>query len=184
MNMFCADVLKLLIILLRIYSGLAIINGPQDTTVCMNARPKFDCGFSGASPLSVVPNWRVILRSADSSIISNNTFNGLEIAFRHIRGLEWLPDLTSGYNNAPNSKLLVGPVNMTHNQSSYQCIITTVTSGSIISSLGTMTVMGKTIMYFDCSTYVIIIFHVTDPPSVIISVDKICTTSIMISLNT
>ena len=36
----------------------------------------------------------------------------------------YLIDLTSGDNNATNSKLLVGPVNMSHNQSSYQCIFT------------------------------------------------------------
>ena len=39
-----------------------------------------------------------------------------------INGLQWVPDLTSGDNNATNSKLVVGPVNMTHNQSSYQCV--------------------------------------------------------------
>ena len=126
--------------------GVAIISGPQDTTVCMNAKPKFNCGFSGANPLHVVPNWRIAFRSEDSSIISNNTYIGLDIANGRINGLKWLPDITSGYNNAPNSKLSVGPVNMTHNQSSYQCIIRTVTSGSIISSLGTMTVVGKTTM--------------------------------------
>ena len=120
--------------------------------MCMNAKPKFNCGFSGANPLHVVPNWRIAFKSEDSSIIGNNTYIGLDIANGRIKGLKWLPDLTSGYNNAPNSKLSVSPVNMTHNQSSYQYIITTVTSGSIISSLGTMTVVGKTIMYIDCST--------------------------------
>ena len=60
-----------------------------------------------------------------------------------MNGLQWSPDLTSGDNNASNSKLLVGPVNKTHNQSSYQCIIRS-TSGNLVSSVGTLTVVGKT----------------------------------------
>ena len=61
----------------------------------------------------------------------------------HINGLQWVPDLTSGDNNATNSKLLVGPVNMTHNQSSYQCIFHRGQGGSFKSSVGTITVVGK-----------------------------------------
>ena len=80
------------------------------------------------------------------------TIDGFDIAFRLINGLQWLPDLTSGDNNSPNSKLLVGPVNMTHNQSSYQCIFAIV-SGSAVSSVGTITVVGKTII---CSNTLII----------------------------
>ena len=81
-----------------------------------------DCGFTGAGPKFLVPNWRIVFRSDVGSVISDDTINGANIANRLINGLQWLPDLTSGDSNAPNSKLLVGPVNMTHNQSSYQCI--------------------------------------------------------------
>ena len=81
-------------------------------------------------------------------ITSNNTVDGDDISKGLINGLQWVPDLTSGDNNATNSKLLVGPVNMTHNQSSYQCIFTSGQGGSIISSVGTITVVGsKTIIY-------------------------------------
>ena len=125
------------------FIGLSITNGPQDTTVCMNTIAECDCGFSGASPHTTVPSWRIILRNDDGSVVSNVTHNGFGIIDEHINGLQWSPDQNSGDNNAPNSKLLVGPVNKTHNQSSYQCIFVT-TRGSIISSVGTITVVGKT----------------------------------------
>ena len=99
-----------------------------------------DCGFTGANPISVFPEWRIIYRSDNGSIVSNFTVDGADIALRPMNGLQWLPDLT----NATNSKLLVGPVNKTHNQSSYQCIFTSPLSDDIISSVGTITVVGKT----------------------------------------
>ena len=110
--------------------------------MCMNAIAECDCGFSGASPHTTVPSWRIILRNDDGSVVSNVTHNGIDIAHGHINGLQWLPDEASGDNSAPNSKLLVGPVNKTHNQSSYQCVIPTINS-PVISSVGTMTIMGK-----------------------------------------
>ena len=118
--------------------GLSITNGPQDTTVCMNAIAECDCGFSGASPHTTVLSWRIILRNDNGSVVSNVTHNGLDIARERINGLRWLSDL----DNATNSKLLVGPVNKTHNQSSYQCVFQAL-SGNVISSLGTMTIVGK-----------------------------------------
>ena len=42
---------------------------------------------------------------------------------------------------SPNSRLVVGPVDETYNQSSYQCIFTTI-SGAVESSIGTLTVAG------------------------------------------
>ena len=122
---------------------LVITNGPQDTTVCMNTIAEVYCGFTGTSPNFAIPNWRIVFRSDNGSIISNDTIDGDDILNRLINGLQWSPDLTSGDNNATNSKLLVGPVNMTHNQSSYQCIFPRV-GGSVISSVGTMTIVGKT----------------------------------------
>ena len=111
--------------------------------MCINATAECDCGFIGADPDTVIPNWRIVLRSDNGSIISNNTINGADIVNGHINDLQWEPDNTSGVNNAPNSKLLVGPVNMTHNQSSYQCTIEIINC-TIISSVGTITVVGKT----------------------------------------
>ena len=111
--------------------------------MCPNATAECHCGFIGADPNFVIPNWRIILRSEDNRIISNDTFNGYNIVNEDINGLQWVPDLTSGDNNASNSKLLVGPVNMTHNQLSCQCIIEII-NDTIISSVGTITVVGKT----------------------------------------
>ena len=131
----------------RIYVGFDITNGPQDTTVCMNVMAQCYCGFTGASPNSAFPDWRIIFRNDNGSIISNDTVDGVDIVSRLINGLQWVPDLTSGDNNATNSKLLVGPVNMSHNQSSYECIFTIASLNglkSLISDVGTMTVVGKT----------------------------------------
>jgi len=125
---------------------IVIINGPQDTTVCMGAMAPCNCGFNGTDPFSVFPNWRIVFRSDNSSIITNNTIIGYQISLGHINGLQWFPDLTSGVNNAPNSKLLVGPVNITHNQSSYQCSIHIHGKNPITSSIGIMTVVGKIII--------------------------------------
>ena len=165
------------------YVGFKITNGPQDTTVCINVMAECYCGFTGTDPFVALPNWRIVFRNDDGSIISNDILNGDDIFNGLIDGLQWVADLTSGDNNATNSKLLVGPVNMTHNQSSYQCIFPRV-GGSVISSVGTMTVVGKAIV----QAINIIINYVSltdlDPLSVIINVDEICTTSIIISLNT
>ena len=128
--------------------GIIITNGPQDTTVCMNTIAECDSGFSGADPYFIIPNWRIVLRSDDGSIISNNIIYGGDIDDGHINGLQWVPDLTSGNNSAPNSKLLVGPVNMTYNQSSYQCSFEIINADSVISSVGTITVVGKTTLLY------------------------------------
>ena len=134
--------------MVSLYIGVVITNEPHDTTVCMNTMAECYCGFTGGSPSSTFPDWRIIFRSDNGSIVSNDTVDGREIVNRNINGLQWVPDLTSGDNNATNSKLLVGPVNMTHNQSSYQCIFTIAISNgskSVISSVGTMTIVGKAI---------------------------------------
>ena len=123
---------------------MTITNGPQDTTVCMNTMGECDCGFTGANPIHLFPEWRIIFRSDNGSIVNNFIVDGEDISLRPMNGLQWSPDLTSGNNNSPNSKLLVGPVNKIHNQSSYQCIFTSPFSDDIISSVGTMTVVGKT----------------------------------------
>ena len=116
------------------YVDITITNGPQNTTVCMNAIAKINCGYTGADPNTVVPQWQITFRSDDGSIISNDTVDGHTIINEPRNGLQWSPDL----------KLLVGPVNMTHNKSSYQCIINTLNC-TLMSSVGTITVVGKTI---------------------------------------
>ena len=130
--------------------GFTITNGPQDTTICINTIAEVYCGFTGADPNFTIPKWRIVFRSDNGSIISNDTIDRYDILVGLINDLQWLADLTSGDNNATNSKLLVGPVNMIHNQSSYQCIFPRI-GGSIISSVGTMTVVGKRHVHVRCS---------------------------------
>ena len=119
----------------------------MNITVCSGNTVNISCGFSGAVPQTTVPNWRVI-RSDNGSVISDEIIRGSDIESDDDDGLVWIPDLTSGPNNAQSSILVVGPVDETYNQSSYQCIFAT-TGGNISSSMGTITVAGKlcTVLY-------------------------------------
>ena len=83
--------------------GFIITNGPEDTTVCMNAIAECNCGFTGTDPNFAIPNWRIVFRSDNGSIISNDILDGDDILDGLINGLQWFPDLTSGDNNATNS---------------------------------------------------------------------------------
>ena len=115
-------------------------------TVCINTLAKINCGFTGASPGGTIPDWRIVYRNDSGSVINNDTIDGNDILLQRINGLQWVADFDSGILNAPNSHLLVGPVNMTLNQSSYQCMFTINERGggtnTIMSSVGTMTVVG------------------------------------------
>ncbi|XP_065916306.1 uncharacterized protein [Dysidea avara] len=137
-------------------AALTITNGPQDTTVCINQVANCTCGFTGADPNFVVPNWRIIKRR-DGEVVSDETISGSEIIAYTNDGMEWIPDLLNGNN----SVLRVGPVNGTYNQSSYQCSFASL-NRIIESSIGTLTVL--------------------DPPSLInITVEDTGTTFITIS---
>ena len=133
---------------LYVFVDIIIVSEPQDTTVCLNAVAEMDCGFSGANPGHVFPEWRIIYRNDTGSVISNFTVDSEDIIHRPMNGLQWSPDLTSGGNNAPNSKLLVGPVNRIHNWSSYQCVFDTGLIDPSISEVGKITVVGKTTCYY------------------------------------
>lgn len=121
--------------------ALEITNGPMDTTVCTGSVANVSCGFINGDPNFAIPNWRIIRRNDRGSVISNMTISGSNIINNDNDGLEWVADTTSGVNLSPNSRLLVGPVDETYNQSSYQCIFTTL-SGAVESSIGTLTVAG------------------------------------------
>ena len=125
----------------NIIVALEITNGPMDTTVCTGSVANISCGFINIDPNIAIPDWRIIRRSDDGNVISNMTISGRNIINNDNDGLEWVPDLTSGVNMSPNSRLVVGPVDETYNQSSYQCIFTTI-SGAVESSIGTLTVAG------------------------------------------
>ena len=121
-----------------------ITNPPKNITLCVNTVAEINCGFTGANPHLVTPNWRIIMRSNNGSIVSNETIDGSDIVADRVSGLEWVPDTNSGASNAPNSKLIFGLVNNTHNQSSFQCFfITTQNEVIAASSIGTITIVGK-----------------------------------------
>ena len=129
----------------------------METTVCTGSVVNISCGFINGDPNFIVPNWEIVRRSDDGSVFSNMTVNGQDIIRNTIDGLEWVADTTSGMNMSPNSRLLVGPVDETYNQSSYQCIFIAI-SGDVESSIGTLTVTGTyvyTYVYEDlCVLYV------------------------------
>ena len=117
--------------------ALTITNGPQDTTVCINQVVNCTCGFTGADPNIVVPNWRIIKRR-NGVVVSDEDISGSEIQRNTNVGLEWIADPLNG----SNSVLRVGPVDRTDDQSSYQCAFALL-NGVIESSIGTLTVLGK-----------------------------------------
>ena len=112
----------------------------MDITVCTGSVVNIPCGFVNESA-NFVPVWRIIRRSNDGSVISNMSISGSDIINNVNDGLEWIPDTTSGLLMSPNSRLVVGPVDETDNQSSYQCIFA-LAGGNIDSSVGTLTVTG------------------------------------------
>ena len=134
-------------------SEFTITNGPQDTTVCMNDMAESMCGFEGASAITTTPDWIIVTRSSDGRVISNVTIDGGDIVDNKHDGLMWqFGDVNT--TSSPNSKLVVSPVDETHNQSSYQCVFTfiEVVNGSaqlliVKSSVGTLTVVGKNLLF-------------------------------------
>ena len=117
--------------------ALTITNGPQDTTVCINQVVNCTCGFTGADPNIVVPNWRIIKRK-NGVVVSDEDISGNEILRDTSVGLEWIADPLNGNS----SVLRVGPVDRTDDQSSYQCSFALL-NRVIESSIGTLTVLGK-----------------------------------------
>ena len=125
-----------------------ITNGPMNVTVCSGTKANISCGYAGVSNLfSTVPNWRIIKRTNNGSVISNKTVYGINSNKND--GLEFMVVLKD--NSADGSYLSVGPVDDTYNNTSYQCIFTT--NDTIIESdtAGTITVIG---MYIAVYVYV------------------------------
>ena len=82
----------------NIIVALEITNGPMDTTVCtgsVGSVANISCGFINGDPNIAVPDWRIIRRSDDGSVISNMAISGSNIINNDNDGLEWVADLTS-----------------------------------------------------------------------------------------
>ena len=152
----------------------------------MNDMAKCRCGFDGVNPAVTTPDWIIVTRSSDGSITDSVTIDGEDIVDNKHDGLMWQIG-QSNITSSPNSKLVIGPLDETLNQSSYQCVfrLNQVINGSVQSqivksSVGTLTVVGKKLSLFH---YIFIC--VTGPPSIgNIVVDETCTTSLSISWDT
>ena len=125
-----------------LFLALMITNGPMNVTVCSGTKANISCGYTGVyDPFNTRPNWRIIKRNNNGSVISNETVSGMDILNSTTDGLEFVIVLSND-NNADRSYLSVGPVDDTYNNTSYQCIFTV--NGDIIESdtTGTITVTG------------------------------------------
>ena len=123
-----------------------ITNGPMNVTVCSGTKANISCGYTGVyDPFNTRPNWRIIKRSNNGSVISNEIVSGVDIQNNTTDGLVFI----SGNSNSANgSYLSVGPVDDTYNNTSYQCIFTI--NDNIIESdtAGTITVIGMYIAMY------------------------------------
>ena len=119
-----------------------ITNDPMNVTVCSGTKAKISCGFTVVDPFNTIPNWRIIKRNNNGSVISNKTVSGMDIRINKFDDLRFIIGLNENANNADGSYLLVGPVDDTYNNTSYQCVFNI--SNTIIESntAGTITVIG------------------------------------------
>ena len=112
-----------------------INNPPMDVTVCTGDTVNIPCGYSGVDPSITQPTWRISRTDSGSNVLSVGIINA-DNDSGNDDSLLWVPDLTSGPNDASGSVLVVGPVDETFDQSSYQCIF-----GARLSETGTVTVV-------------------------------------------
>ena len=115
----------------------------MNVTVCSGTKANISCGYTGVyDPFNTRPNWRIIKRNNNGSVISNETVSALDIRLSKIDDLKFIIATRGSSNNADGSYLSVGPVNDTYNNTSYQCIFTI--NDTIIESdtAGTITVNG------------------------------------------
>ena len=115
----------------------------MNVTVCSGTKANISCGYTGVDPFRIRPNWRIIKRNNNGSVISNETVSGMDIRSNLFNSLQFTV-VTSDGNNADGSYLSVGPVDDTYNNTSYQCIFTI--NDTVIESdtAGTITVIGMT----------------------------------------
>ncbi|XP_065909977.1 uncharacterized protein [Dysidea avara] len=168
-------VLFVVVLLYSTSAGLLINKGPNNVTECLikEKQPlsiQMPCGFTGAPPNTALPNWRIISRAEDGSVISDVTRNATDINNNLGDKLLWVPDLTNpDVNSSINSVLLIGPVDKSYNQSSYQCSFLLDDQPIIKSNLGTITLFDAfdppTILMTDANTSTITISLSSLPPS-------------------
>ena len=111
----------------------------MSVTVCSGIKANVSCEVS--DPVKLRPKWKIIKRNNNGSIISNVTVSELDLYSNETNGSELLW-------SANNNFLLVGPVDDTYNNTSYQCIFTI--NDTIIESdtAGTITVIGMDVCMY------------------------------------
>ena len=120
--------------------AFTITNGPMNVTTCSGTNAEISCDYAEApDPFNTRPDWRIIKRNNDGHVISNETINAAIIRNNRSDGLVFLVEVI---NNNVIGRLLVGPVDDTYNNTSYQCIFTI--NDTIIKSdtAATVTVVG------------------------------------------
>jgi len=129
---------------------IKITKDPSNMIECLNddirsgsLAIQMPCGFTGAPAGTTLLNWRIIRRAENGSVISDVTRNISDINNDLNDRLFWVADLTSRESTSPNSFLTIGPVDKTFNQSSYQCSFQLDNQTSIISKVGTVTLIGE-----------------------------------------
>ena len=115
----------------------------MNVIVCNGTKAKISCGYTGVTDfVTTRPDWRIIKRNNNGSVISNETVSGMDIRSNKFDDLTFVVHISGNDNNANGSYLSVGPVNDTYNNTSYQCMFTI--NDTIIESdtAGTITVIG------------------------------------------
>ena len=115
----------------------------MNVTVCNGTKAKVSCGYTGVDDfVTTRPDWRIIKRNNNGSVISNKTVSGMDIRSNKFDDLRFVVRISGNDNSADRSYLSVGPVDDTYSNTSYQCIFTI--NDTIIESdtAGTITVIG------------------------------------------
>ena len=112
----------------------------MNVTVCSGTKANISCGYAGVDPFRIRPNWRIIKRNNDGSVISNETVSGMDIVLNKFNDLTFIVRFLG--NSADGSYLSVGPVGDTYNNTSYQCIFTINDTTIESDTAGTITVIG------------------------------------------
>ena len=146
----------------------------MNVTVCSGTNVEISCGFTGVpDPLSTRPNWswRIIKRNNDGYVISNETVRVMDINNDRTDGLVFLiiTSNRNGITSANDSYLLVGPVDDTYNNTSYQCIFSNSTTTIESDTAGSITVIG---MYVYVRIYVVDCIQIVTVKHMI-SIDKL-----------
>ena len=116
-----------------------ITNGPMNVTVCSGTKANMSCGYKGVDPLRIRPNWRIIKRNNNGSVIGNETVSGVDIRDNKFDDMKFFIHISGNNRTADGSYLSVGPVDNTYNNTSYQCIFTINDKSD---NAGTITVIG------------------------------------------